>query len=296
MLNHKCNQCPRKCNAERLSNENNGGFCRMPASPVVARAALHFGEEPCISGEKGSGTIFFSGCNLKCVFCQNYEISTLGNGEQISVERLAEIMRELENKGAHNINFVNPSHYFSTIEEALSIYKPNIPLVYNSSGYDFAENINKNIFDIYLFDLKYASSDRALKYSGAADYFDVATNAIKNAYANVSECVFNENGIMQKGIIVRHLLMPLATKEAISVINWFNDNIPNAYFSLMSQFTPCGKCSDYPEINRRITKREYNKVCDYLFEKDLNNVYLQELSSATTDYIPIFNGFGVKKP
>lgn len=295
MLNHKCNQCPRKCNAYRSETENVGGFCKMPLYPIVARAALHFGEEPCISGEKGSGTIFFSGCNLKCVFCQNYEISALGVGEQISINRLAEIMKELQERGAHNINFVNPSHYIFAIEEALKIFKPDIPLVYNSSGYDNLENIKKNIFDIYLFDLKYVSSEKSLKYSGAADYFRVASKAIKTAYDTVSECIIDKNGIMQKGLIVRHLLMPLATKEAISVIDWFCENTPEAYFSLMSQFTPCGRCSDFSEINRKVTKREYNKVCDYLFLKNLNNVYLQELSSATTDYIPIFNGFGVKK-
>ncbi len=296
MLTSKCNLCPRKCNAQRSENDNVDGFCRMPYSPVIARAALHFGEEPCISGERGSGTIFFSGCNLKCVFCQNYEISSLGVGEKITDYRLAEIMRELEQKGAHNINFVNPSHYVSAINNALKLYRPNIPLVYNSSGYDSLEVIENDIFDIYLLDLKYISEERSLKYSGVADYFSVASNVIKTAYKHTAECVFDNNGLMQKGLIVRHLIMPLATNEAINIIDWFVNNTPNAYFSLMSQFTPYGKCNEYKEINRRITKREYNKVCDYLISKNISNVYLQDLSSASKKFIPEFNGFGVKSP
>lgn len=295
MMKTKCNQCPRKCNAIRTADSNLGGFCKMPNMPVVARAALHYGEEPCISGEKGSGTVFFSGCNLKCVYCQNYEISTECFGERITVTRLAEIFKELENSGANNINLVNPSHYISSIKQALNIYRPNIPIVYNSSSFDSLDVIKEDIFDIYLLDLKYISSEMSKKYSAAENYFEIASKVILQAYKNIGESVFNDNAIMQKGLIVRHLLLPLATNEALMVIDWFVNNTPNAYFSLMSQYTPFGRSCEFKEINRKITKREYDKVCDYLLSKNIKNAFIQDLSSATKEFIPEFNGFGVRK-
>ena len=267
----------------------------MPNMPVVARAALHYGEEPCISGEKGSGTVFFSGCNLKCVYCQNYKISTECFGERITVTRLAEIFKELENSGANNINLVNPSHYISSIKQALNIYRPNIPIVYNSSSFDSLDVIKEDIFDIYLLDLKYISSEMSKKYSAAENYFEIASKVILQAYKNIGESVFNDNAIMQKGLIVRHLLLPLATNEALMVIDWFVNNTPNAYFSLMSQYTPFGRSCEFKEINRKITKREYDKVCDYLLSKNIKNAFIQDLSSATKEFIPEFNGFGVRK-
>lgn len=285
----KCNQCPRRCNALRTATENIGGFCRMPVNPKIARADLHFWEEPCISGKKGSGTIFFSGCSLGCVYCQNYEISHKNKGEIITNKRLAELFYELEQKGAHNINFVNPTHYYDSIKCALEIYKPGIPLVYNSSGYDLSEKIDENLFDIYLFDLKYISVDNSLKYSGVADYFKFSSAAIKAAYKNVPQPVFNEDGTLKKGVIVRHLILPSATKEAINVIDWFSDNTPNAILSLMSQYIPMGEADRYPEINRKITSREYNKVINYAAEKDIKIIYTQQMSSAKEEYIPNFN-------
>lgn len=260
----------------------------MPLYPKIARADLHFWEEPCISGKNGSGTIFFSGCSLRCVYCQNYEISQGGKGEIITPKHLAEIFKELENKGAHNINFVNPTHYIWAIEQALKIYKPKIPLVFNSGGYDNVSVIEKDIFDIYLFDLKYVSSDKSLKYSAASDYFEVASKAILAAYKLKGEACF-ENGIMQSGVIVRHLVLPMNTREAIRVVDWVNDNTPNAYFSLMAQYIPSGKAENYSEINRRITKREYEKVVDYICGKNMPNVYIQSRESAKECYVPDFN-------
>lgn len=262
----------------------------MPYLPKVSLYDLHFWEEPCISGKNGSGTIFFSGCTLRCVYCQNYEISHKGNGKVISVEALANIMRELESRGAHNINFVNPTHYFHIIKEALKIYRPKIPLVCNSSGYELESNVKEDIFDIYLFDLKYVSSDKSLKYSGVADYFEVATNAITAAYKLKGAPKIDNNGIMQSGVIVRHLVLPLSTNEAISVIDWFCDNTPGAYLSIMAQYLPCGNAAKYKEINRKITKREYEKVLNYLYNKDIKNVYIQDKLSADQKFIPDFNG------
>ncbi len=266
----------------------------MPLFPVVARASLHFGEEPCISGTRGSGTVFFSGCSLNCVYCQNYEISHSGKGALITPKRLSEIFRELEDKGAHNINLVNPTHFIWAIKKALSIYKPKIPLVYNSGGYDLPEIINEDIFDVYLMDLKYVSSERSLKYSKAENYFEYAGKSIKAAYKLCSEPIFDSEGIMQRGLIIRHLCLPLATNEAKRVIDWVKKNTPNAYLSLMSQYFPTGKAEQYKEINRRITEREYEKVLSYVIEKNLPNVFIQERSSADKGYVPDFDLSGVE--
>ena len=282
-----CNACPRKCNAQRTELIGNG-YCGMPIYPVVARYMLHFGEEPSISGTRGSGTIFFSSCSLNCVFCQNEEISHKRKGERITPERLAEIFKELEDMGAHNINLVNPTHFIWAIKEALSVYHPKIPIVYNSSGYDDYTVIEENIFDIYLMDLKYVSAEKSLKYSGASNYFANAQKAIKTAYLLTGKPHFDNDGIMQKGLIVRHLVLPLATKEAIKVIDWFSDNSVDAVLSLMSQYVPLARAKEFPEINRKITNRAYEKVIDYAMGKNLQNVYFQERNSATTELIPDF--------
>ncbi len=265
----------------------------MPFLPRIARADLHFWEEPCISGTNGSGAVFFSGCSLGCVYCQNYDISHGGFGKTVSYERLAEIFSELERKGAHNINLVNPSHYVGAIEKALSIYKPNIPIVYNSSGYDRECIALKDYIDIYLFDLKYVNCECSQKYSAAGDYFSVASKVIKSAHDRIGRPLYDENGIMQKGVVIRHLLLPSATKEAISVIDWAAENCENAVFSLMSQYTPCGNLEHFPELMRRITKREYEKVTDYLLSKKFFDCYLQERESSDSDYIPDFDLYGV---
>ncbi len=266
----------------------------MPLLPKVARADLHFWEEPSISGTKGSGTVFFSGCTLDCAFCQNYDISHKGEGKIISYERLAEIFKELEQKGAHNINLVTPSHFVSAIIKALNIYRPKIPIVYNSGGYERAETIKalKDYVDIYLMDLKYLSNVRAMLYSGAENYPECVREAIKECYSQQPLCVF-ENGIMQKGVIIRHLLLPQGTNEAIKVFDFVKKNTPNAYFSIMSQYTPYGKALDMPKINRRVTEREYQKVLNYITDADFSNVYIQERSSSSEKFIPPFDLVGV---
>lgn len=285
----KCNLCPRKCNSQRTETENLNGYCKMPLLPKVARADLHFWEEPCISGKNGSGTVFFSGCSLSCVYCQNYSVSHECIGETVTVNRLAEIFKELEQKGAHNINLVTPTHYALAIKQALEIYKPNIPIVYNSSGYERVETFKmlEGLVDIFLLDLKYVSNDRALKYSSCENYPEYAENAIKEAYRQQPVCVF-KGTLLQKGVIIRHLLLPFGTNEAIAVFDWVKKNTPNAYFSIMSQYIPMGNASEYKEINRKITKREYNKVLDYICEFNFPNVYIQEISSATEKFIPDF--------
>lgn len=288
-MEYTCFDCPRNCGAIRTESENTGGVCKMPYFPKIARADLHFWEEPCISGTNGSGTIFFSGCSLGCVYCQNYEISHGGSGKIITAARLAEIMRELEERKAHNINFVNPTHYFSAIKDALKIYRPGIPLVYNSGGYDKKENIEEDIFDIYLMDLKYVSPEKSLKYSFAKDYFEYAAAAIKAAYLLKGEPIMDKNGIMQSGLIIRHLVLPLSTKETLAVIDFVKENTPNAYLSLMAQYMPCCKAENFKEINRKITAREYEKVVDYCINSGLKNVFIQERSSSDKNYVPDFN-------
>lgn len=290
----KCNLCPRRCNAQRTNDENLTGFCKMPLLPKAARAALHFWEEPCISGKNGSGTVFFSGCTLDCVFCQNYDISHGGFGKVITFQRLADIFKELEEKGAHNINLVTPTHFVPAIIRALDIYKPKIPVVYNSGGYDSVKEISalKGYVDIFLMDLKYLSDDRAEIYSGASNYPHFATAAISECYKQQPVCEF-EDGIMKKGVIVRHLLLPQGTNEAIRVFDWVKENTPNAYFSIMSQYIPCGKASNMPKINRRVTKREYEKVLDYICNSGFENVYIQERESSDKKYIPPFDLEGI---
>ncbi len=289
-----CNLCPRQCNAFRNETQNIGGVCAMPTMPVVARAALHFWEEPSISGTNGSGTIFFSGCSLHCVFCQNSNISTNNIGKTITENQLADIFKSLENQGAHNINLVTPTHFVETIINALNIYRPNIPIVYNSSGYECVETLKKleGYVDIYLMDFKYIDNQKAERYSMAFNYPQICKNALLEVYTQQPECVF-QDGIMQKGVVVRHLLMPSATRDAIQIFDWVIENMPNAYFSIMSQYIPVHKAKDMNIINRKITKREYDKVVDYIADSNFENCYIQELSSATINYIPDFDFTGI---
>lgn len=289
-----CNLCPRKCNSLRTKNENKNGFCGMSEQLKIARAQLHFWEEPCISGENGSGTIFFSGCSLHCVFCQNAVISQKNRGKVISEERLAQIFSELENKGAHNINLVTPTHYVPQIISSLKIYKPKIPIVYNSSGYENVETIRllKDYVDIFLFDFKYIDNNKALLYSNAPNYADICKRAMLEAYSFQGNCDFKDS-IMQKGIIVRHLLLPQSTNDAITIFEWVYNNMPNAYFSLMSQYLPLKSAQKMPIINRKITKREYDKVIDYIIKSGFENCYIQDLSSADKSYIPEFDFTGI---
>ena len=285
----QCNLCPRQCNAFRTANENIGGACQMPLKPVVARAALHFWEEPSISGTNGSGTIFFSGCSLHCVFCQNSDISAKNIGKTITPKELADIFKNLENQGAHNINLVTPTHFVDAIIDALDIYRPSIPVVYNSSGFENVDTLKRleGYVDIYLMDFKYFDEDKARLYSNACIYPQVCKKALIEAYRQQPECVFKDD-VMQKGVIVRHLLMPQATRDAIAVFDWVKDNLPNAYFSIMSQYIPLFKAGEMAVINRKITEREYNKVVDYIAESGYDNCYIQELVSANKNYIPEF--------
>ncbi|MBP9988191.1 MAG: radical SAM protein [Ruminococcus sp.] len=284
-----CNACPRKCNIDR---ENKVGVCGTGVKYKLARAALHFWEEPCISGTNGSGTVFFSGCSLKCVYCQNYEISKLCKGKEITEERLVEIFKELEAQGAHNINLVNPTHYAIQLSETLKKYKPSIPVVYNTGGYDSVETLSllDGLVDIYLTDIKYVSENISAKYSKAADYFEVASKAVKEMYRQTGKAVFDENNIMQRGTVIRHLVLPGNVSQGMKVLDWIRDNLSyDVIISLMSQYLPCGEAEKYPTINRKLSAREYDMVVDYADKLGFENAYIQELSSSTEDFIPDFD-------
>lgn len=285
-----CSICPRHCNVDR---DRQTGFCRSKSGFRVARAALHFWEEPCISGKKGSGTVFFSGCNLRCAFCQNYEISAENKGVDITDEKLIDIFESLIAQGAENINLVNPSHYADRLASVLSRWKSPVPVVYNSSGYEEVETLRKlkGLINIYLPDLKYSRADKALRYAKAADYFDKASAAVLEMRRQVED-VF-DGGRMKSGVIVRHLILPQNTNSAMEIIDWLGENLPDTYISLMAQYVPCGNLEPLPELNRTITKREYDKVVNYAIDKGMEKLFLQELSSADRKFIPDFDFTGV---
>lgn len=287
-----CNQCPRKCNVDR---ENALGYCRAPNAYKLARASLHFWEEPCISGKNGSGTVFFSGCNLGCVFCQNYEISHNCKGVEVSEERLIRIFEHLVDKGANNINLVNPTHYAVQLAHTLKKYKPPVPVVYNTSGYDSVDTLRllDGLVDIYLPDFKYIRNDKALRYSRAEDYPQFAMPALREMKRQVSDDVFDENGIMKRGMIIRHLVLPSNTNSSIQALDYLAENFGDTYISVMAQYVPCTDLSDYKEINRKITEREYDKVVNHILDMGLEKVFLQTLESATEDYIPDFDLSGI---
>lgn len=287
-----CNQCPRRCNVDR---ENALGYCRAPNAYKLARASLHFWEEPCISGKSGSGAVFFSGCNLGCVFCQNYEISHKCKGVEVSEERLIRIFEHLVDEGANNINLVNPTHYAVQLANTLKKYKPPVPVVYNTSGYDSVDTLKllDGLVDIYLPDFKYMRNDKALRYSRAEDYPQFAMPALMEMKSQVGNDVFDENGIMKRGMIIRHLVLPGNTNSAIQALDYLAENFGDTYISVMAQYVPCTDLSEYKEINRKITKREYDKVVDHILELGLEKVFLQKLESATEDYIPDFDLSGV---
>lgn len=288
----KCELCPRKCGIDRNKQV---GFCGVTNTVKIARAGLHFWEEPIISGKEGSGTIFFSGCNLKCVYCQNYDISSEAFGKEITVERLAEIFKELEEKGANNINLVTPSHYVNQIVEALKIYKPKIPIVYNTSGYDLVEAIQKlnGFVDIYLTDLKYCSAEYSKKYSKAEDYFLVTTQAIKEMVKQQPKNIF-KNDMLVKGVVVRHMVLPGLINDSFNVLNWIKENLgEETIVSVMGQYTPYHNSKNYPEINRKLKPLEYKMVLNHFIKIGLKNGFSQELDSASEEYIPPFNLEGV---
>lgn len=291
-----CNICPRNCNIDRSEKI---GYCAMTDTVKISRAALHMWEEPCISGEKGSGTVFFSGCNMKCVFCQNKDISTDGFGKEITIGRLAEIFLELQDKGALNINLVTPTHYTLQIIDAVKIARAKglkLPIVYNTSSYEKVETIKllEGIVDIWLPDFKYMDNTAAQRYSKAPDYVENAKATIAEMVRQQPECAFNEDGIIQKGVIVRHLVLPGQTQRAKDAIQYLYDCYGDSIFiSIMSQYTPCTDLGDYPEINRKLTAEEYDDVVDFAVEIGVENGFLQEGESASESFIPPFNLEGV---
>ena len=275
------------------------GRCKATDKIKLAMASIHNFEEPCISGDKGSGTIFFSNCNLKCVFCQNYKISQEGLGKEITVEELANVFIDEQNKNAENINLVTPTMYVYNIIEAIKIAKSKglkIPIVYNSNGYENVETIKKlnGYIDVYLPDLKYFDDDLAFKYSGIKNYFENATAAIKEMYNQVGSPVLDENGMIKKGLIIRHLVLPSNIQNSKNVLKWINDNMDkNVFVSVMAQYFPTHMAQDFPEINRKLTMEEYKEIEDYLYSLDLDNGYIQELGEHEEEYVPDFEG-GIK--
>lgn len=290
-----CTACPRRCGVQRIENEPSAGFCQMPYNAVLARAGLHFWEEPVISGKNGSGAIFFSGCSLRCKFCQNMEISHGNFGKPVSLERFIEIMQSLEAQGAENINLVNPTHFVPFLADALRRYKPHIPVVYNSGGYDCVESLRtlEGLVDVYLPDFKYFDSETARKYSAAADYPEVAKAAILEMRRQ-TETDEIRDGKMRRGLLIRHLVLPKNTRQTVFVLRWIRENLPKeTYVSLMSQYTPCGRTYPYKELNRRLTTAEYRRTVDAFFDLGLTNGFMQERTAADTAFIPEFDLFGV---
>lgn len=289
-LLQKCEICPHKCKIDRTKNQV--GRCKSKDTVKVALASIHNFEEPCISGRNGSGTVFFSNCNLSCEFCQNYEISQQGLGKEISIERLAEIFIEQQLRGADNINLVSPTSYAVQIIEAIKIAKNNglkIPIIYNTNGYENIETLKllEGYIDIYLPDLKYAENDLAKKYSKIENYFEIATSAIKEMYRQVEKNEYDENGIIKAGIIIRHLILPNHTENSKKVLKWIAENMPkNITVSVMAQYFPTYKAKEIKDINRKITKYEYQKIENYLYSLDLENGYIQEMGNNEEIYVP----------
>jgi len=291
----KCTLCPRECGVNRKNGEV--GFCGADDRIKIARYALHFWEEPCISGKTGSGTVFFSHCNMGCVYCQNYKISTNGVGKFVTTDELANIFLDLQNQGANNINLVTPTHYVPQIIEAIKLAKANglaLPVLYNCGGYEKVETIRmlNGFVDIYLPDMKYFSDKYAVKYSNAPNYFITAKQAIDEMFSQVGKCKFDSNGIMKKGVIVRHLMLPSLLFESKKVIDYlFNTYKNDIYISIMSQYTPLLTLpKEYPELNRKIGKKYYDTLIEYAVNLGIENAFIQEGESASESFIPEFFG------
>ncbi|MBQ7368181.1 MAG: radical SAM protein [Clostridia bacterium] len=278
-----CKLCPVECGANRLQN---AGACGAKGLKI-AKYYLHPFEEPCISFEKGSGTIFFCGCNLRCPFCQNYELSRAQRGKEITPSELVEIFKELEQQGAENISLVTPSHFAAHLVAAFTLYKPKIPVVYNTSAYEKVETLQllDPYIDIYLPDMKFYSPTLSKRYLGKEDYFDVASRAI--AFMSKKPLKMTEQGKMLSGLLVRHLVMPLCVSDSKAVLKWFARELSgNAYLSLMSQYTPLGKIEAFPELSRRVTSREYQAVVDAALSLGIEKLFVQERGSASEQYVP----------
>ena len=290
-----CTLCPHNCKINRL--EGKFGRCKSGAKVKIALASLHYFEEPCISGKNGSGTIFFSNCNLSCMFCQNYEISQEQKGKEISIEQLANIFIEQQKKGANNINLVTPTSYVYHIIEALDIAKKQglkIPVIYNTNGYENEETIDflKGYIDVYLPDLKYYDNKLAKKYSNIDNYFEISTKAIKKMKEQVGENIFDENGLIQKGMIIRHLVLPNSISNSKNILKWINENMPkNTYISVMAQYFPTYRAKSVETLNRKLTKEEYKEIENYLYSLDIENGYIQELGEHEEEYVPNFDLF-----
>lgn len=286
---NKCTICPHKCGIDR---SNNIGRCKATDKIKIALYSIHNFEEPCISGENGSGTIFFSNCNMNCVYCQNYEISQLGRGKEITIDELANIMIEQQEKGVQNINLVTPTSYSLHIIEAIKIARRNglnIPIVYNTNGYESVETLKllEGFIDIYLPDLKYYKNELAQKYSKVNNYFEIATQAIKEMYRQVGVPVLDEKGVMKKGLMIRHLILPNEVENSKKILSWIKENMDNnVYISIMAQYFPTYKAKEIEKLSRKITQEEYNEVEEYLYNLDLENGYIQELGEHEEEYVP----------
>lgn len=292
-----CRLCPRNCGANRLQGEL--GFCRAGMDVRIAKVCLHEWEEPCISGSRGSGTVFFSNCNLRCVFCQNHWISEESFGKDVSIERLSEIFLEQQARGAHNVNLVTPTHYVPQIIEAVKLAKAKglkLPILYNTNSYENVETIRslEGIVDVYLADLKYFSDSYAIKYSGAKDYFLHASKAIAEMFRQVGEPVFDSEALLQRGLIIRHLMLPgllFDTKKVLDhIMETYGDSV---YVSIMNQYTPMHRAAQYPEINKKLNKRHYESIIQYCLDSGIHNAFIQDTGTATEDYVPDFNLSGV---
>ncbi len=285
-----CTLCPRRCAAVRDTDHGNG-FCGLPETAHIARAALHTGEEPCFGT---AGAVFFGGCTLRCAYCQNHTISRTAAGKPVTPERLSDIFKELYEQGADILDLVSPTPYLSTIRKALILYRPPIPVVYNTSGYERVETLRslEGLIDVYLPDFKYVTSSLAAVLSCAEDYPETALLAIREMIRQTGAMILDENGIAKRGTLVRHLVLPAHTRESIAVLDALSE-IPDVWVSLMCQYTPVLPVDGHPELSRRVTKREYDKVTDHLFTLGLTNGYVQDRASAQTAYIPTFDNFGV---
>ena len=286
----KCEICPRKCEVNR--NNNQIGWCKSTDRVKIGLYSTHNFEEPCISGDKGSGTVFFSNCTMNCIFCQNYEISQLGKGKEISIEELANIFIKQQEKGVHNINLVTPTSYVYQIIEAIKIAKSKglkIPIVYNTNGYENIETIKalNGYVDVYLPDLKYSEDEIATEYSGTKNYFEIATSAIKEMIKQVGNIKLNEDGIIQKGVIIRHLVLPNHIENSKKVLLWIKQNLPNdIYVSIMAQYFPTYKAKENQKLNRKLTKKEWKQIEKYVEEIDIENGFIQELGEHEEEYVP----------
>lgn len=295
-MEYICCDCPRACGAKR-ADDVPAGLCQSAALPRIARAAPHYGEEPCISGERGSGAVFFTGCNLRCVFCQNRDISRGQGGKRVTADELRGIMLRLRDEGVHNINLVTGTHFVREIERALDGLELGIPVVWNSSGYESVESLRRleGLVQVYMPDYKYTDASLAKRYSAAGDYPAAAAAAIREMYRQRGAYVMDSEGMLKSGLLIRHLIMPGQTENAMNVIDFVADEFPpgSVLFSLMSQYTPMPGLNAFPELEKRVTAEENELLIDYMQKRGITDGYWQETDSATNEMIPDFDGTGV---